>query len=166
MKTFIFFLGIMMGVQFSYAQKGTFSMIVSQDTLLLGNSFEVKYQIENLQGKFENPDLSAFRIVGGPNSSSNMSFVNGTMSQSQSYSYFLEADDIGVYTIMPAYLHIENDVLATEPIDIIVLPNPKGISQTKIKRQKPAFEQEIQLEKSTQTEPKTLSKKKKVRKIF
>ena len=112
------------------AQDAKFTVEVSMDTVLLGNYFELKYSIENTQAQqFEAPDLSAFRVVGGPNSSSSMSIVNGQVSQSSSYTYYLEPVEIGLYAIPPAYMTAEDAELETPPMEIIVLPNPEGIIQ-------------------------------------
>ncbi len=111
------------------AQESKFKIEVSADTLLAGNYFELKFTIEDMDGKFEAPDLSDFDIVGGPNTSSSFSMINGNVSQSSSYSYYLKPRDIGVYTIPPAFVLADSDTLATMPIDIYVIPNPDGIIQ-------------------------------------
>lgn len=113
----------------SVGQDATFKIGVSADTLLVGNYFEVKYTVENTDGKFEAPNLSSFDVIGGPNTSSSFSMINGSVTQSSSYSYYLRPPDIGVFTIPPAFLTTSTDTLATMPIDIIVVPNPEGIIQ-------------------------------------
>jgi hypothetical protein len=117
-------------VQLLAGQSAKFSVSVSSDTVLLGNYFELKFTVENAPAEgFEAPDLHEFNLVGGPNTSSSMSIVNGQVSQSATYSYYLEPMDVGVYTIKPAYLTSEEIALETPPIDIIVVPNPDGIIQ-------------------------------------
>ena len=107
-----------------------FSVEVSNDTLLVGNYFELKYTMENVSSNgFEPPKLNLKDIVGGPNSSTSMSIVNGEMSQSSSYAYYIKPEDIGAYTIPPAYLKEGDRMLETPPIEIIVLPNPEGVVQ-------------------------------------
>ncbi len=115
---------------FGQAQDVKFTVEISSDTLLVGNYFELKYTIENASmNNFEPPKLQHLHIVGGPNTSTQMSFVNGEMSQSASYTYFIEPPDIGNYTIPPAFLTTDDVSLEAPPIDIIVLPNPEGIIQ-------------------------------------
>ena len=112
------------------AQSPKFTVEVSSDTVLLGNYIEVKFTVENAPAQsFEAPDLNAFRMVGGPNTSTSMSVVNGEVSQSASYSYYLEPPDIGTFTIPPAYVMAGDAALETFPIDIIAIPNPEGIIQ-------------------------------------
>lgn len=115
-------------VQVASAQSPTFSVAVSSDTILLGNYFELKFTIENsTSAGFEAPDLHEFNVIGGPNTSSGMSIINGDVNQTASYTYYLEPSDIGVYTIKPAYLTTGELSFETPPIDIIVVPNPEGI---------------------------------------
>lgn len=115
-------------MQVTIAQDPKLSVSVSSDTVLLGNYFELKFTIENSPARgFEAPGLHEFNVIGGPNTSSSMSIINGEVSQSASYTYYLEPVEIGVYTIKPAYLTTGEIALETPPIDIIVIPNPEGI---------------------------------------
>ena len=112
------------------AQSPIFSVEVSNDTILLGNYFELKFTIENASAeKFEPPKLADFTLLGGPNTSTSMSIINGEVSQTASYAYYLEPVDLGRYTIPPAYVTVNDEVLETPPIDITVSPNPDGIIQ-------------------------------------
>lgn len=107
-----------------------FSVAVSSDSILLGNYFRVTFTLENArQGDFEAPEFEGFQIVSGPNFSSSMSMVNGTVTQKISYSYYLEPLDIGNYYIPPASITVGNNVLESLPVSILVTPNPDGIKQ-------------------------------------
>jgi len=121
---------LLISVHLSTAQTPKFSIAVSSDTILLGNYFELKFTIENAYSSgFEAPDMHEFILIGGPNTSSSMSIINGEVNQSSSFTYYLEPPDIGVYTVKPAYLTSADVALETFPIDIIVIPNPDGIIQ-------------------------------------
>ena len=115
-----------------------FMVEISMDSILLGNYFEVKYTLEN--GSVDNfvaPDFENFNVVGGPNTSSSMSFMNGAMSQSISYTYYLEPKDIGNFYIQPASVETSGAVLETAPMEVLVVPNPDGITQTPKQRAMP-----------------------------
>ncbi len=128
MNRIFVFLFVLSCVQFALAQSPKFTVAVSSDTILLGNYFELKFTVENSTSTgFEAPDLHEFNVIGGPNTASSMSIINGEVSQTASFTYYLEPTDIGVYTIKPAYLTTGEDALETPPIDIIVIPNPDGI---------------------------------------
>jgi len=114
----------------SKSQEESFSATVSNDSILLGNYFELKYTIKNLaDADFRAPDFNGFKIAGGPNQSSSINIVNGAMTQSLTYSYYLEPEDIGNYFLEPAAIEVDGKYLETEPIEIIVVPNPDGIIQ-------------------------------------
>ena len=115
---------------FMWGQDIKFEVQISSDSILVGNYFEIRFSVENIKGKFEAPTFQDFQVISGPNQSSSMQIINGEMTQSYSYSYFLKPQEIGNYSIPPAYLVLEEDeVLETPPIDILVVPNPDGIIQ-------------------------------------
>lgn len=118
----------------AWSQEASFSVSVQPDTLLLGNQLEVSFKLENGNSQnFTPPAFEDFTLIVGPNMSSSMMMVNGTVSQSVSYSYFLEAKEAGVFFIPPAKIETKAGDLFTEPLEIIVLPNPDGIIQKKPK---------------------------------
>lgn len=113
-----------------WSQEASFTVSVQPDTLLLGNQLAVTFTLENGNSQnFTPPTFENFSLIAGPNMSSSMMMVNGTVSQSVSYSYALEAKEAGVFFIPPAKIETEEGDLFTEPLEIIVLPNPDGIIQ-------------------------------------
>lgn len=113
-----------------WSQETSFTVSVQPDTLLLGNQLQVFFKLENSNSQnFTPPVFEDFMLVAGPNMSSSMMMVNGTVSQSATYSYFVEAKEAGVFFIPPAKMETEEGDLFTEPLEIIVLPNPDGIIQ-------------------------------------
>lgn len=116
----------------TWSQEASFTVSVYPDTLLLGNQLEVSFKLENGSSQdFTPPTFEGFTLVAGPNMSSSMMMSNGTVSQTISYSYFLEAKEAGVFFIPPAKIETEAGDLFTDPLEIIVLPNPDGIIQKK-----------------------------------
>lgn len=111
-------------------QEPVFTVQTNYDSLLLGNHLELTFTLENAKdGNFESPTFDGFRLLSGPNYSSMMSIVNGEVSQKKSYTFILEPKDIGNYFIEPSSIEVGDKVLETQPIEIIVLPNPDGIIQ-------------------------------------
>lgn len=104
-----------------------FEVVVSSDSVLLGNYIEVSFKAENLDGKFEAPETMGMDILSGPNTSSSIQIINGDRSSTSSYSYYLKPSDVGSYTIPPAYLITDEKTLETSPIVINVYPNPENI---------------------------------------
>ena len=75
-----------------WSQETSFTVSVWPDTLLLGNQLEVSFKLENGNSQdFTPPAFEGFNIVAGPNTSSSMMMSNGAVSQSITYSYYLEA---------------------------------------------------------------------------
>jgi hypothetical protein len=72
------------------------------------------------------PDLSKFMILSGPNQSTSMQIINGSVSSSVTYSYILQARDAGKFTIAPASIDAGGKTLHTQPIDLTVV---KGSAQ-------------------------------------
>ncbi len=127
--TIIIFLGMALPVTAQSDQEKSFEIKISTDTILLGNTFEVRFTASNIKGNFEAPDFKDFDIQSGPNQASNMSILNGVSSQTISYSYFLRPRKIGSFFIEPAYFINETDSYETPPLEIICMPNPDGINQ-------------------------------------
>lgn len=108
-------------------QDAKLTVEISSDTLPIGNFIQLKYTLENASGSFEMPELDGLRVVSGPNTSSSMSMINGEVTQSSSYTLYLEPFDIGTAVINPAYINTEQGRIESGPIVINVLDNPDGI---------------------------------------
>lgn len=142
-----------------HAQDLDFKVSVSNDTLLLGNYLEVKFEINNGNGKFTAPDFAGWNVVSGPNSASSYSIINGEVNQRSSYTYYLEAPNEGVFIIDVAKLKTSEKEYKTPPVKVVVLGNPEGI------RQHPKYkteEKDVNPDIKIQEEPK---KKRKVIKL-
>jgi hypothetical protein len=112
-----------------FSQEVVFKQELSYDSVYMGNVLQIKYSIQNTNGDFQAPDFEGFAIVSGPNVSSQFSMINGAVTQSASYVYFLQPRSPGVYTLAPAVLENGDNLWSTEPIVITVLDNPDGIRQ-------------------------------------
>jgi len=106
-----------------------FYATVSNDSILLGNSFTVEFTIENIQGEFEAPDFAGCRVHTGPNMMSSMQSINGKSTSSITYSYVIEPIEAGELVIDKAYLDSDGKTYETEFITLNVYPNPDGIIQ-------------------------------------
>lgn len=119
-----------MGVLMHAQENPTFQIKLPSDSVLMGNYLQVTFQLDGAKGTdFIAPPFEGFHIVSGPNMSSSFQMINGEVSQSMSYSYYLEPKEVGNYYIEPASIRTEGGVVETEPTPILVLPNPDGIIQ-------------------------------------
>lgn len=113
-----------------FGQDQQFSVSVSRDTVLMGNTLKVDFTLKNVQGKFEGPEFASFDVLMGPNTSSSYSNINGKVTNTSKYTYIIKPREEGDYFIENAYVIDKSDEeknMETEPIRITVLPNPDGI---------------------------------------
>ncbi|MEO0338486.1 MAG: BatD family protein [Bacteroidota bacterium] len=85
MKHYTLLIGFMLSAVMVIGQSGArFSVQISTDSILMGNSFKVSFTLSNAEGSnFKAPELGTyFKVVSGPNTSTSMSFMTGQMSQS------------------------------------------------------------------------------------
>lgn len=168
MKQFFIYLFVFCNsIGFSFAQDEAFFIELSSDTVLAGNVLQVSFIANNVSGQFESPDLDGLNVVSGPNTSTSMSMINGTVAQRSSYSYNIYLEDIGEVIIPPAFFETKENTLETEPVSIIVLPNPEGIIE-----QPPSQSGILQfgfpsgpMKKKKQSKPSRSKKKRKLKKI-
>jgi hypothetical protein len=96
----------------------------------VGEQFRVSFEV-NADGKsFTAPRFDNFTLVGGPfsSTSSSVQVVNGSMTRtvSNSYTYVLRADKEGSFTIGPASIVVDGDVVTSEPYTVTVLADASG----------------------------------------
>lgn len=109
---------------------GSFTMELSSDTVLMGNTIALSYNIEKIVGEFVAPDLSDFRIVAGPNVSSQYSAFNGKVSQKSSHTYYLMPLELGIGNIGMAKIGSNEKWVELDPVNVTVLENPHGLEES------------------------------------
>jgi hypothetical protein len=72
------------------------------------------------------PTLAGLRAVGGPATPQQISFVNGALSQSRSYTYVLQPTAVGKAQIGAVTVKLTSGVKTTPPIGIEVVPGSLG----------------------------------------
>lgn len=97
----------------------------------VGEQFKIAFEV-NADGKsFTAPRFDGFTLVGGPftSTSSSIQVVNGSMTRTvnNSYSYVLRADREGSFTIGPASIVVDGDVVTSEPYTVTVLADASGV---------------------------------------
>jgi len=107
----------------SFAQK--FTAQTSKNKVAVGEIFQIAFTINTSASNFKAPNLSDFDVYSGPNQSTSMQIINGSMSQSISLSYMLSAKKEGKFTIGPASIVANGTKLESNSIPIEV----KGGSQ-------------------------------------
>ena len=116
----ILLLGVIFIENIAVAQDIQFTAATSHNTVATGDRFQIEYKINSKISGFTPPNLTNFRVLSGPNQSTNMSWVNGQTSTSLSYSYVLMAIKEGSFTIAPAKVIINGKTYNSNSIEITV----------------------------------------------
>ena len=106
-------------------QPAKFEASVDRTTVGQGEQFNF---VLTLEGQFAGggknlqlPDLSKFHIMAGPNQSTSMQIINGSVSSTVSYAYVLQPKDMGSFTIGSASIEAGGAVLKSAPVTIQVV---------------------------------------------
>ena len=108
---FYIFTFILLTSQIFYAQI-EFKTKVSKNKLAVNQRFRVEFSV-NKQGadNFKPPSFANFKVVGGPSSSVNQSWINGKASYTQSYIYIIEPKRVGKFSIGVASIEYKDEVV-------------------------------------------------------
>ena len=66
------------------------------------------------------PSFENFTILSGPNTSTNIQFINGAMSSSNSYSFYLRPQKEGTFNIEAASLEVDGETISSNTIRMTV----------------------------------------------
>jgi hypothetical protein len=114
----------------AFASDVSFTASADKTTIALGEQFNLQFTLSGASsGKnFQLPDLSKFLTLSGPNQSTSMQIINGSVSSSVAYSYVLQARETGKFTIGSATIEAGGKQYSTQPLTITVV---KGTAQQK-----------------------------------
>lgn len=104
-----------------FADDIKFTASVNKTQVATGEVFEVTFAINGNADRFAPPSFSGFQVVSGPNVSTSMTSINGSMTMSNSYSYDLVPTKEGTFTIGPASIVANGHSLSTNAIRITVV---------------------------------------------
>lgn len=109
----------------------TFTIITSTDSVLLGNAIKITFTLNQVNGKnFTPPDWKDWEVQSGPSTMMSTSIINGSMSGTQSFTYYCAPKEIGEAWIGPASIDYEGKTLESNPLKVRVYPNPDGIKSS------------------------------------
>jgi ribosomal protein L12E/L44/L45/RPP1/RPP2 len=129
-KSIYIFLFLSFIAQSIFAQ-AEFKTTVSKSKLGVNERLRIVFSI-NKQGadNFSPPNFKNFNVVAGPSQSVNQSWINGRVTFSQSYTYFITPKAIGTFTIPEATIQLNGKTLKSNSVKVNVLkaieipPNP------------------------------------------
>ena len=124
-----------------------FYVNVSKTEVEEGQLVEIEYVIKNMKGDFEAPDFTPFAWVAGPMQSSGFQSINGKITQEYRFKYILRAPEEGLYMIPEAELIVDEEILITEPVEILVLPAGSRKEKNAIDSAKPSLQEILKRKK-------------------
>jgi archaellum component FlaG (FlaF/FlaG flagellin family) len=113
----------------AFAQAPTFTAQVSSNQVSIDEQFQVSFSLNGSGKNFQAPALNDFTVLSGPNQSSSVQIVNGSMSQSISYTYYLMPKNQGTFTIGSASIVVDGKTLKSNPVKITVSKGSANGSQ-------------------------------------
>ena len=90
-------------------------------TIPVNQTFQLKYTLENANGgNLKLPALNDFQLIGGPNTSTSMQWVNGNVTQSVTYSYVLKPKKEGTFKIGKATITVSGVNMESNEVTVEV----------------------------------------------
>lgn len=97
-----------------------FEATVSKSELGVNERLRIEFTMNKDGDNFVPPSFDGFQVLMGPNQSVSHSWVNGKRSFSKTYSYILNPQAKGTFTIKQAAVEIDGEIYKTTPITITV----------------------------------------------
>jgi hypothetical protein len=114
------------------AQDVQIEATVSKNKVSQDEQFEYKVEVKGASVSLPNPEippLEGLLVLSGPMSSTSVQIINGKMSQSKSFTYILQAQNLGKVTIDPATIVVNGNQIASNKIEIEVIKADKVQTQ-------------------------------------
>ncbi len=115
-----------------YAQIATFRAEVDALEIYEDQYLQVEFVLDNAQGKsFVPPDFKGWTILNGPNTSTQVSIVNGVRNSSISFGYTITPTSLGEVIIGKASIQVNTKTMTTEALKIKVIKGGSKVYQGK-----------------------------------
>ena len=106
---------------FLFAEEIRFIGASNRNPVGTGEQFTITYSINANASSFEAPSFKDFNVLSGPNQSTSMQIMNGSMSQSVDITYYLQARTEGTFRIEPATIIVNNTRIKSNTLSITVV---------------------------------------------
>ncbi|MCQ2307401.1 MAG: BatD family protein [Bacteroidales bacterium] len=117
-----------------YAQDDVEFNVICKHQVMVGEQFNVSYELDGSGSNFEAPNFNNFEIVGGPfsSSSSSVQIINGSVTKSNktTYSFYLRAIKEGTFTIPAATITVNRKKVKSTTTDITVVAGSGSIGHS------------------------------------
>lgn len=104
-----------------WAQEASFTAAVNKNNVGVNETFKITFTLSNADGRsFRPPSFANFNVVGGPEQGTTMQIINGNMTRSSNFSYYLQPQQEGTYTIGGATILVNGESMTSNSITIKV----------------------------------------------
>ena len=129
-KILVFGLSILLGANWSLSGQEVELTANAKTNVQVGEQFRIIYTVNDQASDFKGPTFDGFRLLSGPNQSTNQSYqiINGKVSQSfqLTYTYYVKAMKEGSFEIQPASVVVKGKTYKSIPLKITVSEAPAG----------------------------------------
>lgn len=112
-----------------WAQSSTpvFEAYADAQQVLSSQYFEVTFTLKNAEGRnFSPPSFNEFIVASGPARGVSTTIINGQVSKQMTYTYTLQARQVGKFRIGSATIEASGKSLRTKPFQVEVLKGQSG----------------------------------------
>ncbi|NUN70301.1 MAG: protein BatD [Bacteroidetes bacterium] len=105
------------------AQDVSFTAGVDKNPVAADEQFTLEFTVSTFGASprnFKTPDLSKFLVLSGPNQSTSMQIINGSVTSSQTFTYILQAREPGKPVIGAATVEVSGNQFRSNPIELTV----------------------------------------------
>ncbi len=121
---------LILAISTGFAQDVQITAVVNSNRVGLNETFEYKVEINGQSSGLPDPSFPAFNpfsVLSGPNTSTSIQIINGRMSSSKGYSFYLQAVQEGQFTIPPATITVDGKAISSNEITMTVVKRPGTI---------------------------------------
>ena len=105
----------------------SFTASVNKNKVGVNEQFSLTFTINDSGDRFQAPVFSDFTVLSGPSTSSSTTIINGKVSKENSYTYYLRAKKVGLFTIGSASIRVNGKQYRSSATSIQVLKSsPKN----------------------------------------
>ena len=148
MKKILIFTFLFMSFAQLYADENVSIKAKAPNVVKQGERFRLIYTVNTQVDDFDAPSIDNLRILAGPSTSTstNISVINGKMTKNfeLKYTYVLQADKKGNFSIPPAKVKVEGKVYKSNSLNIEVIDGKSAGARQKSSQQSGADEQKTQ----------------------
>ncbi len=124
MKNQLIFLYVLLLTGLTFAQDIRLQASVSANTVGVNDPFTYSLEISGSAASLpdaELPEFNDFMVLSGPNSSTSIQIINGSMSSTKTNTFYLQPTKEGAFTLPPAVIRYKGKVYKSNAVSVKVV---------------------------------------------